>query len=61
MRGSLCGMRTEIIEIGNIVGERARWESPMRGRIYSALGLSPAMNCCEGGQLQPKVILLYED
>jgi DNA (cytosine-5)-methyltransferase 1 len=54
-------MRTEIIEIGNIVGERARWESPMRGRIYSALGLSPAMNCCEGGQLQPKVILLYED
>ena len=49
-----------IIEIGNIVGSKG-WSSPMRGRIYLPEGISPTVNCCGGGGLEPKIILVYED
>ena len=50
---------TEIIEIGNIV-HTGNWGSPQRGRIYSPMGCSPALNTCGGGGLEPKIIE-YED
>ena len=48
----------EVIELGNIV-KTGNWDSPQRGRIYSANGISPCLNCMQGGGLEPK-ILLYE-
>lgn len=48
----------EVIEIGNIV-KTGNWNSPQRGRIYSVMGISPCISCCQGGGLEPKV-LLYE-
>ena len=48
----------EVVEIGNIVST-GNWDSPQRGRIYSADGISPCLSCMQGGGLEPK-ILLYE-
>ena len=32
------------------------FKNPQRGRVYSAAGLSPCLNCCEGGGLEPKIL-----
>lgn len=45
---------TAILQIGNIV-DTGNWDNPQRGRIYSVDGISPALNCCGGGGLEPKV------
>lgn len=42
-------------QIGNIVNT-GNWDNPQRGRIYSSEGCSPALNCCGGGGLDPKII-----
>lgn len=33
------------------------FKNPQRGRVYSVDGLSPCLNCCDGGGLEPKVIV----
>lgn len=54
-------MRTDtVIEVFNIV-ETGNWGSPQRGRIYSTNGISPALNTCGGGGLEPKILEVYED
>lgn len=42
-------------QIGNIVNT-GNWDNPQRGRIYSSDGCSPALNCCGGGGLEPKIV-----
>lgn len=42
-------------QVGNIV-DTGNWNNPQRGRIYSADGCSPALNCCGGGGLEPKIV-----
>lgn len=42
-------------QVGNIVNT-GNWDNPQRGRIYSPEGCSPALNCCGGGGLEPKII-----
>ena len=44
-------------QLGNIVST-GNWDNPQRGRIYSSEGCSPALNCCGGGGLEPKIIQL---
>lgn len=46
-----------IKQLGNIV-DTGNFNNPQRGRIYSAEGISPALNCCGGGGLEPKVLLV---
>lgn len=47
----------EIIQVGNIVDDtNIGFKNPQRGRVYSSDGISPALNCCEGGGLEPKII-----
>lgn len=53
------GATKSVIEVGNVV-KTGNWESPQRGRIYSTLGLAPALNTCGGGGLEPKIVLAYE-
>lgn len=43
-------------QVGNIVNT-GNWDNPQRGRIYSSEGCSPALNCCGGGGLEPKIII----
>ena len=45
----------DIIQIGNIV-DTGNFDNPQRGRIYSEEGISPALNTCPGGGLEPKII-----
>lgn len=45
----------KVNQIGNIV-DTGNWGNPQRGRIYSADGCSPALNCCGGGGLEPKIL-----
>ena len=47
----------EIIQVGNIVNDAdINFKNPQRGRIYSVKGISPALNCCGGGGLEPKIV-----
>lgn len=46
-------------QVGNIVNT-GNWDNPQRGRIYSSDGCSPALNCCGGGGLEPKIVQVGE-
>lgn len=46
-----------VLQVGNIVDDsNIGFKNPQRGRIYDSKGLSPALNCCEGGGLEPKIV-----
>lgn len=46
-----------VLQVGNIVDDSSiGFKNPQRGRVYSSDGLSPAINCCQGGNQQPKII-----
>ena len=46
-----------IIQVGNIIKTESFGGNPQRGRVYSPHGLSPTLNCVEGGGLEPKILL----
>lgn len=47
----------EVIQLGNIVDDAdIGFKNPQRGRIYSADGISPCLNTCGGGNLEPKIL-----
>lgn len=48
----------KVIQIGNIVST-GNWDNPQRGRIYSPEGICPALNTCQGGGLEPEILLEY--
>lgn len=54
-------MNSNVIEIFNIVGSVNKWQSPQRGRVYSADGVSPCLSTCGGGNLEPKILVHVED
>lgn len=45
----------KVIQVGNIVST-GNWDNPQRGRIDSPSGCSPALNTCQGGGLEPKIL-----
>lgn len=47
-----------IEQIGNVLEweGRANRKNPQRFRVYDADGLSPTLDCCGGGNLQPFII-----
>lgn len=51
-----CSCNTGVVQIGNIV-DTGNWDNPQRGRIYSPNGCSPALNTCQGGGLEPKIVI----
>jgi len=46
--------KDKVIQVGNHI-EPKGFTNPQRGRVYSALGVSPTINTCGGGGLQPKI------
>ncbi len=47
-----------IKQVGNIV-DTGNFDNPQRGRVYDPDGISPALNTCGGGGLEPKIIDVY--
>ena len=46
----------KVQQVGNIV-HTGNFDNPQRGRIYSVEGLSPTLNCMQGGGLEPKIVV----
>lgn len=47
----------KVIQVANIVDDtNIGFKNPQRGRVYSAQGISPAICCFQGGNLEPKII-----
>lgn len=44
-----------VIQVCNFVGE-SNYKNPHRGRVYSIEGISPCLNCNEGGQREVKIL-----
>jgi len=46
-----------VMQIGNLKDDNERnFKNPQTGRVYSADGLSPTLNTCQGGQRVPQII-----
>ena len=57
--GQISGTTNEsqgVKQVGNIVNT-GNWDNPQRGRIYSPDGISPSLNTCGGGGLEPKIAI----
>lgn len=48
----------KVIQVGNIIST-GNWDNPQRERIHSPSGCSPALNTCQGGGLEPKILENY--
>ena len=47
----------KVEQIGNIVDDsNINFKNPQRERVYSYEGIPPALNCCQGGGLEPKIV-----
>lgn len=47
----------KVIQVANIVDDtNIGFKNPQRGRVYSAQGISPAVYCFQGGNLEPKIV-----
>lgn len=57
MVGKRCSCSgPEVIQIGNCCPTKTR-DNPNQGRVYDSDGLSPSLNCMEGGNRQPFVMV----
>lgn len=52
---------TAVKQVGNIVDTNSFGGNPQRGRVYSLSGISPCLNTCQGGGLEPKVLCSFGD
>lgn len=46
----------QVEQIGNIYPDTEKFKNRTMGRVYSDEGLSPTINCCGGGDREPKII-----
>ena len=52
----------QVKQVGNLIEDTDRkFKNPQIGRIYSAEGLAPTLNCCEGGNREPKIVSYSRD
>lgn len=51
-----CHKKINIIQLGNLI-KNSNFKNPQRGRIYSINGIAPSINTCQGGQLEPKILV----
>lgn len=45
-----------IMQAGNLYPDTDNFKNRTMGRVYSADGISPTINCCGGGDREPKII-----
>ena len=46
----------KVEQIGNIYPDTDKFKNRTVGRVYSDNGISPTINCCSGGDREPKVL-----
>lgn len=46
----------QVQQVGNIYPDTENFKNRTMGRVYSPDGLSPTINCCGGGDREPKII-----
>ena len=46
-----------VMQVGNLYPDTDKFKNRTMGRIYDPAGLSPTINCCGGGDREPKVLL----
>ena len=46
----------EVKQVGNIYPDTDKFKNRTMGRVYSADGISPTLNCCGGGDREPKIL-----
>lgn len=51
---------SRVIQVGNLI-EESNFNNPHRGRLYSSEGIAPCLNCCGGGNLEPKIVIHSDD
>lgn len=57
-KSSKVANERKVIQTGNIVLNKETFNgNPQRGRIYSTEGISPCLNTCSGGGLEPKIAM----
>ena len=50
----------EIYQVGSIANQiESTRDNPQRYRVYLPCGISPALNCAQGGGLNPYVVVKY--
>ena len=47
----------EIMQIGNICEDTAKFHNRTMGRVYHIEGVSPTLNCCGGGNREPLIYI----
>lgn len=47
----------KVEQVGNIYPDTENFKNRTMGRVYSDSGLSPTINCCGGGDREPKIII----
>jgi len=53
----LVVVEMEVKQIGNMDTDRENFKNPQCGRVYDSSGLSSAINTCQGGQKESKIIV----
>ena len=48
--------KVEVKQVGNIYPDTDKFKNRTMGRVYSADGISPTLNCCGGGDREPKIL-----
>lgn len=56
-KGPILIATQEIKQVGNIFETKSFGGNPQRGRVYGIDGISPSLNACGGGGLEPKVVI----
>lgn len=46
----------KVMQVGNLYPDTENYKNRTMGRIYSADGISPTINCCGGGDREPKIL-----
>lgn len=54
-------LSNEIYQVGSIAHQiESTRDNPQRYRVYLPCGISPALNCAQGGGLNPYVVVNYD-
>ena len=47
----------KVKQVGNLYPDTEKFKNRTMGRVYDAGGISPTINCCGGGDREPKIII----
>lgn len=55
-RSGLKVIEPRVIQVGNIWPDTEKFKNRTMGRVYDTAGISPTINCCGGGDREPKIV-----